>query len=168
MCTIGRRLGFLRQRLWSKRDILMSLIEKDWQAFLHGVKIPYLRDVYDHVVTMLHSLDAAVEINSNLESTYLAIVSIDVSTSAQSTNDIMKRLTAVATIVLPLTLVAGMLGMNTYVPYQTGGPFHVTDENPQGIEYPNTHDLVPFWGITAAMTGIALVMFYYFKRTDMF
>ena len=50
-----RRLSFLRQRLWSKRDILMSLIGKDWQLFLAGVQIPYLRDVYDHVVTMLHS-----------------------------------------------------------------------------------------------------------------
>ena len=48
-----RRLSFLRQRLWSKRDILMSLIGKDWQLFLAGVQIPYLRDVYDHVVTML-------------------------------------------------------------------------------------------------------------------
>ena len=50
-----RRLSFLRQRLWSKRDILMSLIGKDWQLFLAGVQIPYLRDVYDHVVTMLHA-----------------------------------------------------------------------------------------------------------------
>ena len=50
-----RRLSFLRQRLWSKRDILMSLIGKDWQLFLAGVQIPYLRDVYDHVVTMLVS-----------------------------------------------------------------------------------------------------------------
>ena len=54
-----RRLSFLRQRLWSKRDILMSLIGKDWQLFLAGVQIPYLRDVYDHVVTMLHSTRAS-------------------------------------------------------------------------------------------------------------
>lgn len=91
----------------------MVISEKDWQSFLTGIKIPYLRDVYDHVVTMLHSLDAAIEINNNLESTYLAIVSIDVNSAAQTTNDVMKRLTAVATIVLPLTLITGILGMNT-------------------------------------------------------
>lgn len=51
MGAIARRLTFLRQRLWSKRDILTSLIEKDWQFFLTGVKVPYLRDIYDHLVS---------------------------------------------------------------------------------------------------------------------
>lgn len=140
----------------------------DRQVFLTGVKIPYLRDVYDHVVTMLHSLDAAVEINSNLESTYLAIVSIDLSTAAQTTNNIMKRLTAVATIVLPLTLVAGVMGMNTYVPFQTNGPFNTSDNNPDGTRYPNTDNLIPFWGIFGGMSGMAAVTYVYLKRKDMF
>ena len=46
----------------SKRDILVSLIEKDWQVFLRGVQVPYLRDVYDHLVIMLHELDAGMEL----------------------------------------------------------------------------------------------------------
>lgn len=107
-----RRLHALRQRLWAKRDILMSLIGKDWQHFLSGVQLPYLRDVYDHVVTMLHKVESASDLLAALQNTYLANVSIDVSEASNDANAVMKNLSAVATIILPLSLVAGLMGMN--------------------------------------------------------
>lgn len=101
-----RRLSFLRQRLWSKRDILMSLIGKDWALFLAGVQIPYLRDVYDHVVTMLHKVEAASDLLLALQNTYLANVQIDVAEASNDANIVMKNLTAVGAIILPMQLVA--------------------------------------------------------------
>ena len=114
-----RRLSFLRQRLWSKRDILMSLIGTDWNMFLAGVQIPYLRDVYDHVVTMLHKVEAASDMLGQLQNTYLANVQIDVAEASNDANSIMKNLAAVGAIILPLQLVASLWGMNCEVQAHT-------------------------------------------------
>lgn len=149
-----RRLLFLRQRLWSKRDILMSLIGKDWQLFLSGVQVPYMRDVYDHVVTMLHKIDAASDLLASLQSTYLANVSIDVSDASNKTNGTMRTLTAVATIVLPLTLIAGIFGMNIRVPWQNG-------------ETNDLDSLQPFIVLMAGMVAFTIASCLYFKRYDM-
>ena len=145
-----RRLSFLRQRLWSKRDILMSLIGKDWQLFLAGVQIPYLRDVYDHVVTCLHRVEAASELLSSLQNTYLANVSIDVAEQSKQSNEIMKNLSAVATIVLPLSLVAGIMGMNVQVPWQHDA-------------HNDLATLAPFIVICGGMVIVTILMVVYFK-----
>ncbi len=116
MAEARRRLSYMRQRLWSKRDILVSLVSKDWENFLSGVQIPYLRDVYDHVVRMLQKLEIASELLSSIQSTYLSNVSIDVAEASNNVNAVMKTLSSVATIILPLTLVTGMFGMNVTVP----------------------------------------------------
>lgn len=149
-----RRLSFLRQRLWSKRDILMSLIGKDWQLFLAGVQIPYLRDVYDHVVTMLHKVEAGSELLGSLQNTYLANVSIDVADQSKESNEIMKQLSAVATIVLPLSLVAGIMGMNVQVPWQA--------DSENVVE-----NLIPFIVICVGMVVVSAVMIVYFKARNL-
>jgi magnesium transporter len=74
--------------------------------FLAGVQIPYLRDVYDHVVTMLHKVEAASDTLVALQNTYLANVQIDVAEASNDMNTVMKNLTAVGAIILPLQLVA--------------------------------------------------------------
>lgn len=151
-----RRLLYLRQRLWSKRDILMSLIGKDWQLFLNGqyIQVPYMRDVFDHVVTMLHKIDAASDLLQTLQSTYLANVSIDVSDASQRTNNTVKRLTAVVTVVSPLTLIAGLQGMNIEVPFQHDA------EN-------TLSDLIPYISLISIMAAYMLATLWYFKRTNM-
>ena len=158
MNLMGRRLAFLRQRMWSKRDILMSLIEKDWAVFLRGVKIPYLRDVYDHVETMLHRIDASVEVVDTIQSTYLSIVNIDVSVSAENVNKAMKKMSAAATIILPLTLVTAIMGMNTFIPWQ--GADNLADPS----EYPPSPRMVtPFLILMALFLLFAVGMYVYFK-----
>jgi magnesium transporter len=122
MGVARRRLSHMRQRLWSKRDILVSLVSKDWETFLSGVQIPYLRDVYDHVVRMLQKLEIASELLSTLQSTYLSNVSIDTAEASNNVNAVMKTLSSVATIILPLTLVTGMFGMNVTVPCTEAPP----------------------------------------------
>ena len=152
MGVTRRRLAFLRQRLWAKRDMLISLIGRDWQSFLTGIQLPYLRDVYDHVVTMLHKIEAANDLLLALQNTYLANVSIDVNEQSKQSNLIMKRLSAVATIVLPLTLLAGIMGMNVTVPYQ-----HDTD-------WQSLDALTPFICIISAMLGLTIIMIVYFRQ----
>jgi hypothetical protein len=68
----------------------MSVYGPDWQMFLAGVQIPYLRDVYDHVVTLLHRVEAASDTLVNLQNTYLANVQIDVAEASNDANTVMK------------------------------------------------------------------------------
>jgi Mg2+ and Co2+ transporter CorA len=74
--------------------------------------VPYLRDVYDHVVTMLQQLELASELLGSLQNTYLSNVSIDVSEASNNVNELMKQLSGVATIIMPLSLITGLMGMN--------------------------------------------------------
>ena len=159
MNLMGRRLAFLRQRMWSKRDILMSLIEKDWAIFLRGVKIPYLRDVYDHVETMLHRIDTSIEVVDTIQSTYLSIVNIDVSVSAENVNKAMKKMSAAATIILPLTLVSAIMGMNTYIPFQAALNLADPSEYP-----PSARMLEPFIIMMGLFIIFTVGMYVYFKH----
>jgi len=151
MAMTRRKLSFLRHKLLTKKDILLSLIGKDWQLFLAGVQVPYLRDVYDHVVTMLHKVEAASDMLLSLQSTYLANVQIDVAEAGNDANDVMQNLTAVGAIMLPLQLVSGMWGMNCLVPWQFDED--VTFER-----------LLPFLTIVLAMILIMIGMTTYFKK----
>jgi magnesium transporter len=65
----------------------------------------YLRDTYDHVVQTTESVEIARELVNGLMNTYLSVVS-------NRMNDVMKTLTIVASIFVPLTFMAGIYGMN--------------------------------------------------------
>lgn len=71
-----RRLVNLKQQLKSKLSILNSLIGRDWQSVVSSVQTPYLRDVFDHVETMLVKVDCASEVLAALQDTYLANVQL--------------------------------------------------------------------------------------------
>lgn len=105
-----RRLVALKQALKSKQSMLNSLIGRDWQA-VHAaanVQTPYLRDVFDHVATMLVKVECATEVLTALQDSYLANVQLR---SEKQT----RQFSAVATIILPLSLITGILGMNVEV-----------------------------------------------------
>jgi magnesium transporter len=123
-----------------------------------GVEIPYLRDVYDHIVTMIHKVEASSSLLQSLQHTYLSNVSIDVSEASNHASAVMKNLTAVATIILPLSLVAGLLGMNVHIPFQHDGSNSGTTE---------LLDILPFIGICIAMLIVAIAMAAYFKKKQL-
>jgi len=148
-----KQLLFLRQRLWPKRDILTSLINKDGTPFLSGLQLPYLRDVYDHVVTMLEKVERTQDLLHATQSNYLASISVDLSKSSKELNNVMKRLTAWATICLPLGVVTGLFGMNVPVPLQPGEVFHLADPK-----------LYPFYAVTLAISGTAFGLYRNFKK----
>jgi len=80
---------------------------------------------------------------------------VDLSKSSQELNKVMKRLTAWATICLPLSVVTGLFGMNVPVPLQPGEVFELADPK-----------LVPFYAITLAISGTAFVFYRNFKKKD--
>jgi len=155
MAVTRKRLAHLRNRLWSKKEILMSMIGKDWKVLLKDIQIPYLRDIFDHVLTMLEKIETTSEALNDLQANYLAIISIDVAESSNDMNEVMKLLTAISTIMLPLSLITGIFGMNLKIPYQ--GDTDAT--NPA-----NWRELAPFWVLSGAMILYTLLVLSYFKR----
>eukprot|EP00455_Lapot_gusevi_P002908 TRINITY_DN11201_c0_g1_i1.p1 TRINITY_DN11201_c0_g1~~TRINITY_DN11201_c0_g1_i1.p1 ORF type:complete len:315 (+),score=23.49 TRINITY_DN11201_c0_g1_i1:65-946(+) len=151
----GRRMAVLRQNLWPKRDILINMIDKHWRKhFLKELRIPYLRDVFDHVVVMLQKLEVAGEMLRSLQSTYMNKVSIQVSESSNAINDEMKRFSSVATIILPLSFFTGLMGMNVTVPGQHNG------------QDPSLWSLQWFFGILAFLLGFGALLVCYFRKRN--
>eukprot|EP00455_Lapot_gusevi_P021612 TRINITY_DN2264_c0_g1_i4.p1 TRINITY_DN2264_c0_g1~~TRINITY_DN2264_c0_g1_i4.p1 ORF type:complete len:196 (+),score=43.96 TRINITY_DN2264_c0_g1_i4:94-681(+) len=148
----SRRLIELRQTLWPKRDVIMALIDRQWRKqFLTDIRIPYLRDVLDHVVVMLQKLDLAREVLDTLQNAYMAKVSIAMAESANYTNHSMQKLSSVATIILPLSFITGLFGMNVTVPGQHTDEIGVVD------------NLSWFFGLVSFMIVLSISMTVYFR-----
>jgi magnesium transporter len=94
----------LRRSIWPLRDVLNVMI-RDPSDFISEATRVYLRDVYDHVVQMIDLIETYREFGSSLTDYYLSIVS-------NRMNEVMKVLTIIATIFIPLTFIAGIYGMN--------------------------------------------------------
>ncbi|MGH8283195.1 MAG: magnesium/cobalt transporter CorA [Gammaproteobacteria bacterium] len=102
---IKRELILLRRAWWPQREVINNLIRNDDEEFLSETTRLYMRDCYDHSIRMIDFVETYREMASSLLDTYLSSVS-------QRMNDVMKALTIIATIFLPLTFVAGVYGMN--------------------------------------------------------
>lgn len=76
----------------------------------------YLGDVQDHVLTMSQLLVETATTLSRAHSNYLASISIEITQSSNRTNDTMTKLTALASVLLPLNVITGLWGMNVRVP----------------------------------------------------
>lgn len=101
---IRRDLIQFRKSVWSLRDALNSLIRDDTAFFKKETKI-FLRDVYDHVVQIIDTLE-------NYREMIFGIYDMYMSTISNKMNEVMKVLTVIATIFIPLTFIAGIYGMN--------------------------------------------------------
>jgi magnesium transporter len=101
---VKRELVMMRRAWWPQREVVSSLI-RDGEHFLGENTRVYMRDCYDHCVILIDFVETYRDIASNLLDTYLSAVS-------QRMNDIMKALTIIATIFLPLSFIAGLYGMN--------------------------------------------------------
>lgn len=94
----------LRRSLWPQRESVNSLI-RDSHPFVTDPTRTYLRDTYDHCIQTSEVIEMYREMVTGLMNTYLSSV-------ANRTNDVMKVLTIMASIFIPLTLLAGIYGMN--------------------------------------------------------
>ncbi len=99
-----RQLVVLRRVGWPQREAINSMLREDTPFIGKQVKV-YLRDTYDHIAQIVELIDSSREMASDLADAYLSNVS-------HRTNEIMKVLTLIGSIFIPLTFVAGIYGMN--------------------------------------------------------
>lgn len=74
--------------------------------------------IADHIVAMLQSLNHYEKISSRSHSNYLAQISIEMTQTNNEINDVLSKLTALGSVLVPMNLVTGMWGMNVQVPGQ--------------------------------------------------
>ncbi|HWN70526.1 MAG TPA: magnesium/cobalt transporter CorA [Haliangium sp.] len=102
--ALKRTLVTMRKTLSPQRDVL-AILAKRGSVYISDRTSIYYRDVYDHLVRIYESIDASRDLLGNALDVYLSMV-------GQRTNDIMKSLTVLSAIFLPLTFVTGFFGQN--------------------------------------------------------
>lgn len=127
----------LRRAVWPLREVVNHLIRNE-SGFFNASTIPYLRDIYDHTVSFIESLEAIRDSLSGLMDIYMTSMS-------QRVNLELRALTVVAMLFMPATLIAGIFGMN----------FH---------HMPWLEDVNGFWWAMGIMGGIAVIMLLIFWR----
>jgi magnesium transporter len=101
---LKRELLLLHRAIWPVRELAGALTRRE-TTLIRDSTAPYLRDVYDHIVQAIDTVEIFREILSEMIGIYLSSVS-------NKLNAIMKVLTIIATIFMPLTFIAGVYGMN--------------------------------------------------------
>jgi len=102
--TARRQLAVLRRVGWPQREAISALLRDQTPFFGDQTKL-FLRDTHDHIAQIVELIDSSREMASDLAEAYLSNVS-------HRTNEIMKVLTLMASIFIPLTFLAGIYGMN--------------------------------------------------------
>jgi magnesium transporter len=127
-----RRIGYCRKRMMgllrllsSKTDVVKTLIKRGEMVPEEGTRPAlskevalYLGDVQDHILSMLQSLNHYEKISSRSHSNYLAQISIEMTQTNNEINDVLSKLTALGSVLVPMNLVTGLWGMNVQVPGQ--------------------------------------------------
>ncbi|MFB5623900.1 MAG: magnesium/cobalt transporter CorA [Nitrosopumilus sp.] len=107
--TLKRRMIALRKSIWPAREIV-DYLGRDSTLLISDDTRTYLRDVYNHVIQVTDSIEGLRDVIGGMLDTYLSSVS-------NRMNEIMKTLTIVAAIFIPITFIAGIYGTNfSYVP----------------------------------------------------
>ena len=104
MHDIKRDLVTLRRYVWPLRELVAALLRQE-NGFLSEKTRTYMRDCYDHVQHALDLVESYRDIASGLVDLYLSLV-------GQRMNEVMKVLTIIATVFIPLSFIAGLYGMN--------------------------------------------------------
>ena len=102
--TIKRNLITLRRVAWPERDKMNDILRSDSTLIDEKTKL-YLRDAYDHCIQVIDMVESLKEISASIIDMYLSIIS-------NRMNEIMKVLTIISSIFIPLTFIAGIYGMN--------------------------------------------------------
>ena len=143
-----RRIGTCRKKVMgllrlmgNKADVIKGLAKRSneyWSVAPKSDIGMYLSDIQDHLITMTQNLNHYEMILSRSHSNYLAQISIEMTDANNQINDVLSKLTALGTIIVPMNVITGLWGMNVRVPGQ-------------GIENLNW-----FGGICTAMVIIAV------------
>jgi magnesium transporter len=99
-----REMILLRRSVWPLREVIGAL-ERGESRLIDKSTRPFLRDLYDHTIQVIDTVETYRDMLSGMHDTYLSSIS-------NRMNEIMKVLTIIATIFIPLTFIAGIYGMN--------------------------------------------------------
>lgn len=102
---IRRHLLTLRRAVWPQRETFNALLREETSSLVTGETRLHLRDCYDHTAQLIDLIETYRELGADLTDVYLSSIS-------NRTNEIMRVLTVIATIFIPLTFIAGVYGMN--------------------------------------------------------
>lgn len=109
----------LLRLLGGKADVIKGFAKRCNEQYLiapRGDVGLYLSDVQDHVVTMMSNLSHFEKMLSRSHANYLAQISVDNIAQGNKANALLGKVTLIATILVPLNLIAGLFGMNVNVP----------------------------------------------------
>jgi magnesium transporter len=101
---LKRELTFVRRAIWPLRDMINQLIREDNSLISKDV-VPYYRDLYDHTMQAVDTIDSYRELLASLADVHLSTIS-------NRMNAVMKTLTIFSAIFMPLTFIVGVYGMN--------------------------------------------------------
>lgn len=134
--ALRREFLLLRRPILPLRDVISEILHENTALFPEDTHL-YFRDVYDHLIQVIQTLETLRSTAAGLFDTYTSVVS-------HRMNEVMKMLTIVATIFIPLTFIAGIYGMN----------FRFMPELELHWGYPT---------VLLVMVAIGIGMFIYFK-----
>jgi magnesium transporter len=135
--VLKRHMISIRRSVWPLRE-LVSKFERMESQLIQESTIIYIRDVYDHTIQIIDSIENYRDILSGMLDTYLSSISYKM-------NDIMKTLTIMSTIFIPLTFIVGVYGMN--------------------FEYmPELKWKLGYLGVWIVMISISFGLFFFFRK----
>lgn len=135
-----RELLLLRQTLWPQREMVGRLAREEHDLMPDDVRI-YFRDCYDHAVQ-------ALEVSENFRETASGLLDIYLSSLSHRLNEVMRILTIISTIFMPLGFLAGVYGMN----FDRSMPWNMPE---LGWKY----GYLGFWGVAVALVVSMLALF---------
>jgi magnesium transporter len=137
--NLKRDMLFLRKSVWPLREAISKMQRSDSPLVSEAIKI-YLRDVYDHTIQVIENIETFRDMSASLLETYLSSLS-------NKLNEVIKLLTIISTIFIPLTFLAGLYGMN----------FRFMPELESPLGYP---------AVLILMLLVVVVMMVYFRRKE--
>lgn len=129
----------IRKALWPLREQVHEMVQSEYRMVNENT-YPYIRDLYDHIVQVIETLETFRDVLSGLLDTYL-------SSASNRMNEVMKVLTMIATIFIPLSFIAGLYGMN----------FEVMPELKKPWAYPVVLGVM-------ALVAVAMILFFRKKK----
>lgn len=143
--TLRHDLLIARRTIWPIRDVINQLI-RDAHPVIHTETITFLKDCYDHTIQLIDLIEIYREMCADLREYYLSMINL-------RSNEIMKVLTIIATIFIPLSFITGLYGMNFERP---GHPWNMPELG-WAFGYPYALSLM-------VLTAGSLLMYFRWKR----
>lgn len=138
---LKREMLFLRKSVWPLREVISNMEREETELIKHSTQV-FIRDIYDHTINAIDTIETYRDMLSGMLDIYLSSIS-------NRLNEVMKVLTIITTIFIPLSFIAGVYGMN--------------------FEFmPELHWRYGYPVILSVMLVIAIIMLILFKRKKWF